>query len=396
MSPPTALLLRALPLLLASAGCYPRLSITVPAADDSGSSADGGGTDAGTSDGGGDGGGTGVLRLDDLLPTDGPTSGDTVVELVGGPFDASVVVRFGDQDAPIDSQTADRLVVRSPPAVDAGPVDVSVQVTGASTSLPDAWTYWQDAEGQAVLTGTWLQLEIGNPTTWTGVAPTFDAWVRFTQPTDSEPWQRYGIPFDSCGDPVDTFSSLQGPEEILFGYSTTLLALTWSDTRQEYAYQALAAPDPMPDQPLLLQAARSDLSPPLALGEVARTPAAPRVTGPDLAADTIPELKYSAPTVTWIPSGQHHVVIAVGDGGTTAFLCIVEDDGDFTIPSALFDELDWVSQTGTEDFAAAWMALAGVSSGVTPLTWTDGEARFDAGLGTIGRIRVVGGPEVAP
>lgn len=392
VSPPRPPPLGALPLLLLAGGCYPRLSIEVPAADDTGP-ADGGSPDGGGSDGGG---GTGFVALDSLLPGDGPTSGDTVVEVLGGPFDDTAVVRFGDRDATIDLIEADRLMVRSPSATDAGMVDVTVEVTGASASRPDGWTYWTDADGDAVLLGTWLQLELANRGTWTGVGPTFDAWVRFTQATDSEPWQRYGVAMDSCGDPADTLSSLQGPDEILFGYSSTLLSLTWDKARQEYTYPAISAPDPQVDAPLQLQATRSGQSPPLALTEVVRTPPWVTVTGPDLAASTVPEMKYVAASVTWVPASFHHVMIIVGVGETASFLCMAQDDGELTIPSARLDELPWESTTGSEASAEVWLAVVGVSTGTTELEWTDGEARFDAGLGLIGRVRFVGGPEMAP
>lgn len=362
------------------AACYPRLEITVPSGDL--------GTDDSGQDGGTDGGTPGELTVDGLLPTDGPTSGDTVVEIVGGPFDSTARVRFGDREGVVENVETDRIQARSPSATAAGLVDLTVELDSAQGSLPDAWYYWEDADGQAVLLGTWLQFTVANDDTWSGGTATFDAWVRYTQATDSQAWQRYGVSMDACGDGADTLSSLQGPKEVLLGYESVLLSLTWAKSRQEYAYQAISAPDPTPDAAIVLQATRSDLSPPLALPEVVRTPPQTTVIAPDLAASDIPELKLDEATITWDPKGYHHVMIQAGTSTEASFLCFASDDGEWTIPSTFFEDLSWTT-TGLERHADIWLSVTGVASGETSLAWTDGVARFDAGLGLIGRVRVV-------
>lgn len=372
--------LPALALLGVGTACYPRLEISIPSGDlgtDSGVGGDGG------ADGGGDGGGH--LELDSLLPTDGPTSGASTVEIVGGPFDDSAQVYFGDAAADIQTIDSDRIGVLAPSFGTPGWVDVRVQQSDRSGTLPDAYHYWEDADGDAIMLGTWMQVSVANDSTWIEGPPTFEGWLRFIHPFDAYAYQRYGVIMDTCADQDDPLSSLRGPDELMLGYSGDELSFTWSDSRQEYAYQASGIPTLEEDAALVLDASRSDLNPPLALTEAARTPERIDVLSPALGSADIPELKYDDATITWTAGGYGHVMIIVGSDDSSDFMCMASDDGSLTIPTSQLDKLDWASGS-TE----VWMAIVGMQSRDTYLPWINGSARIDAGLGLIGRVRVSG------
>jgi len=374
-----AVLLATLPATLpGTLACYPLQDINVPTIET---------TTTPTTPG--DGGTTvDPLAVNSVTPTDGPTSGGTTVVIEGGPFTNQAQVRFGDQTTKVESIDENQITVQSPAVGAAGLVEISITQDAAGGSMPDAFHYWEDAQGKTVLVATWLQLEIANPETWTTSAPTFDAWVRFIQPTDAVPSDRYGVALDTCGEPRDPLSSLVGPDEIRLGYSDFMLSLTWSKARQEYAYLALARPDPREDQAIVLEAARSDQGPALALPEAVYTPSQITLLTPDLGGDGLPELPYGSATVTWTPGGYSHVMIIGGTSDAARFVCMASDDGALTIPSTQFDDFAWTT-VGPTRRTELWLAVAGVTSDENHLDWVNGTARVDAGMGLIGRLRVV-------
>ncbi|MFH1468138.1 MAG: IPT/TIG domain-containing protein [Pseudomonadota bacterium] len=70
-----------------------------------------------------------VLRVDDLSPGHGPTSGQTQVAIAGAGFTGDVSVRFGNGQADVTVIDANTLSVLAP---DAGGMELSVDVTVAS------------------------------------------------------------------------------------------------------------------------------------------------------------------------------------------------------------------------------------------------------------------------
>jgi len=382
------------PLLLCglTAACLPRLSIELPAGSD-----DTGLPDGGSPDGGGDTA-AGDVQLEGISPEDGPTSGGTAVEILGGPFDSATQVTFGHATATVEQTKPTRMVVSAPPASGGAPgaVDLRVTTATASASLPQAFHYWTDAGGDAVLLADWTQLVVADPGSWTDRTPTFDAWVRFTGPTAAGPDARYGVVPGHCGPPIDGTSSLQGPDQVLLGFgTTTALGLTWSTERSEYTWQDSSTPPILIGQPLLLQAARSTRSPDLDLAAVVTSADQLSVTSPDLRSG-IPDVKATQADISWVQDSYDHVMIMGGTASQAAFVCILDDNGSFTIPPDTFAGLPWVTATDGSSAVTIWLAVVGYNLGEAPLDWTNGVARVEAGTGVLGQVNLFTDPTGKP
>ena len=349
------------------------------------SGADGGGLDGGGLDGGSDGG-LELLNLTGLEPADGPTTGGTELELLGGPFDDSIRVDIGETPATVLNVQDAVVRIRTPVAPD-GPATVDVVATTATAqgTLPDAFTWWEGATGKASMLGTWMQLEVQGEL---GPAPSFEAWFRFVDPIDAAPWQRYGIAMGECGPPKSGFSSYQGPAEVDLGFESERLALTWDAAREEYRYLAAGTPKLRADAALGIEIDASTRSPAISLDDIVDTPLPLQLLAPALG-DTPPELEVDEVELSWEDPGTDHIMIAVGTDRDPLFLCMVNDRDGTLLDPHLFDGADWHSRGGGVESLTIWLAVAAVASGQVHLDHDDGELRLDAGTGVIGQVVLV-------
>lgn len=378
-------------LALIGAGCLPRLDIDVPARqDDTAGPGDGGAGDGGVGDGGVE-----APIIERLDPTDGPTNGGTVVAVLGGPFDDSVQVTFDQRGATLATLAEDRITVVAPPSSGGeGSVDVTVRTDGGQAVAADAYTYWDNAGGDTALVGSWLQLVLA------GSADTVvqhESWLRFVEPDAVVPSQRYGLDLDTCGTPTNGLTSRQGPASILLGPAGALLSHTWDGARVEYVYQGGDTPPLATEATLQLQVEASTVSPALALELVAETGTPEGPTAPNLALDT-PQLDADDATLSWVARGHDHVLVSGQVEGEALFLCVLADDGSYTLPATLFDGLDFASGGDGREAATLWLAFAGVDSTVTALPYNGGVAIIDAAVGVAAEVTVTRAPvlEVAP
>lgn len=368
-------------ILLVATACLPRLDITVPGngpdPGDGGSTEDGGAPD--------DTGLPSAPSVSTIDPTDGPTNGGMVVAILGGPFDDSVQVTFDQRGATLATMAEDRLTVVAPPAADgAGSVDITVRTDAGSVTVSDAYTYWDNANGKTVLIGIWTQLiAAGSAST----VVQHDTWVRFVDPVDAVPRDRYGLELGECGMPSNGLTSRQGPATVQLGHPDALLDLPWNGERLEYTWSGDTLPALVTEDQLTFVTPLSSLSPALTLDEVAEvgTPSGP--TSPNLTLDA-PQLISEAAQVTWTAGDADYVMLAGANEGGTMFVCLAPDSGSFTIPSDLFEDLAFEPRDASSEQAAMWLGFGRATSVETELEYDAGLAIFDTILGVAGEVTV--------
>ena len=266
-------------------------------------------------------------------------------EILGGPFDGSVVVTIGGNDADVLSIEADRLVVELPPAAE-GMRDVVVEGELASAQLDNGIRYFEDGTGLAGTIGAieWYELQ---GSYWTEDSSDFgSAWWGLVEPEDVHYWSLFGVEEDSCVAAAE-FPTLRFMDT---GLATTSLStgdrsidLEGLDDRtfdtslsraeyQEYAtYGVDVSGGTLPD---------------FAIPDLARTGAAFDLYAPYVFGSAPPELKKNELDIEWGQADADRMIIWVEryDEDLSEVIetvaCVARDDGSFSVPGATWQE-DW-------------------------------------------------------
>ena len=85
--------------------------------------------------------GAGPAQIDSIVPSMGPASGGTVVEIQGANFLEESQVHFGEAEASAIEWLSATLIRATTPANGAGTVDVSVSDVNGTATLPNSFTY---------------------------------------------------------------------------------------------------------------------------------------------------------------------------------------------------------------------------------------------------------------
>ena len=384
-------------LLAWAAGCFPRLPVAVDGrAVDTGGSPDGG--DGGAADGGAADSGQDSVKLTAVEPADGPTGGGLEVTLRGGPFDPDTAAAwFGGQAATVLDVRDDSLVVELPPNA-AGTVAVEVASGGATASLPDAFTYWEDAGGLATALATWIYYRPAYPSYWgEDDALMVSTWAAFIEPADAWPADLYARERNSC-EPSASAPALTavttGPDQVEMWAAGHSVALpkggsgTYSDlSGVTWSYA--------PDEDVGFAAAASAAAPALEFDAVARTPPTLEIDDPPMATDATPSVSRDAVVFRWTPVGADYLrFVVTDDNGDTVAICYADDDGDFQIPSSYFESLEYsivYEGDGWLDWhyeAIVFVTVVAFDEDETVLDHDDGLLRAQAGFGVYGTVGI--------
>ena len=140
-----------------------------------------------------------------VQPEVGPTSGGSIVTILGDEIDQASSVRFGGEPATILGTEDGALVVETP-AHAAGAVDVEVEVTGNTATLASAYTYYPTQEGlyggivrPTVFVYDPLWFSIGSPYTTIEYGPYLQIDLLFNTPVpQSDTFLGASPPVGSC------------------------------------------------------------------------------------------------------------------------------------------------------------------------------------------------------
>ncbi len=302
-------------------------------------------TEEGDADADADADTDGTISITGLDPYYGTTVGGQTVTISGGPFDSSATVRFGANTATIQNFGTSSLRVTTPSASGEGTVDVLVTTDDGSGSAQDAFLYFEDGAGKAGLVGDigWY-VYLGN--FWKDPTPFGAAWFSVMVPDDFHLWEWYAPGTDNCVDDsysptskiyvyeVDSRTAVMRPSS---GSSTTL---TWDSFALQYAYEDLSAAQYQANTTYNLDTIESSDFVPIEVTRLAKTPATFNITAPTMTGSAPARVSRSSFNIRWSGSGgdatiiMAHMYNAAGTAIDQSVYCVVNDDGDFTIPSS--------------------------------------------------------------
>ena len=292
------------------------------------------------------------LELTGLSPAYGLSGGGDRVVLTGGIFNNEATVSFGDDPGVVIFADSDSLDVRVPRHdMDAlsEKVDISVSLWDQSATLPAAFSYWRDAEGELGLTGL-IQISqtVGD---YQPATTTAKAQLTFVDPSATiDPMDWWGIPLDSCVNDSDaTFSytanelDAQGATVRLVGTDGSTVDLVGTGG----TYAATTIPGATADSGWLgLQVDGDGLFPPFEMSQLSRSLGPVTLLGPLIDAATKPEIVAIQPFV-WGTTSADFVLIELDQYDSTGtsvidgIRCMSSNNGEIAIDAMKLD--GWVS-----------------------------------------------------
>ncbi|MCB9797706.1 MAG: IPT/TIG domain-containing protein [Alphaproteobacteria bacterium] len=283
-------------------------------------------------------------------PAYGPASGGTLVSLIGGPFDETTTVRFGDVPATITDRTQTTLTARSPAGAD-GAVDLVLTNAEGRTTLPEAFYYFTDGGGLAGTFGElwWVDYQ-GNywtnpPTDFGGArwslieAQDLDYWDLFA-PAEDTCRSEYSFPGDILVYDLDVPStSIRSSSSANINMSWDSEALQWASTAELTSAQWVA------NSTYDLTTINDGVLPGFTVQPLVTTPRAFSVTGPSQLVHNdqyLQNITRNQLNFTWSSSDADAMVLqfgitnAAGTGFQEVVTCWARNDGSFNVPASSF------------------------------------------------------------
>jgi hypothetical protein len=308
-----------------------------------------------TDDTGGGEGDTGSMTTELLVeaisPSEGTTAGGQAVELIGGPFDQTVVVELCGRSAVVTAVAEGSLVFETPPSL-AGQCDLRVSTEDAEGERLNAYTYWEDAGGQVIALASWTRTDLANPAHWT-TAPDpklrVDAAVVTAREVALEDFYTSGR--DSCqrtdGDSRQAqwsaLGSVNAGPNVVSGSVGAPVDVPW-DPNLGFYEGFLDAELYEPGQSLFLNYSESTIYPAFEAAPTYQAPSPFRVTLPDVHGASAPWAHSYNLDIGWTGGAADYVGIDIWSLSTSQRVrCAVEDDGFFEVPASLLSDFpqDW-------------------------------------------------------
>jgi len=343
------------------AGCggltayYPDGRVDPVDTGDTGDTGDSG--DTGETGDTGEAGDTGTLPLDvtEVDPQHGSTSGGTEVEIIGGPFDGSAEVFFGDQRATVQN-TGQTWITAVTPRGTEGAATVRVVTDTHEGEAAGAFNYWADGSGLVGTYGSFSHTRYVG-TYWCVEEPCVDetdlgtpestasASIAFLSPGTLEWWQNWAPSFNQCASDYEPSLSadVYEPDVANMTLKRSSIALNLQQGTGEvpsfyYVTTGNVASSFINSSSYTLESRGSATWPAYEINGVVNTPGLFSITSPIVTGDTLPRVRRSSFRVAWNGSGGDYVVIRATRLGTTGSVleevtCVVDDIGSFTIPS---------------------------------------------------------------
>lgn len=267
-------------------------------------------------------------EVDALSPADGTDAGGDEVVLTGRGLGGDVRVWFGATEVEVVEAGERSLVVRTP-AHAPGPVAVTVARGDDEAVLDPGFTYWPDRTGLVVGVAALLYSEDLGGAGYTGVDGAYWPVV----PADAELWQLFGE-WDTCGGLGSLAATTWDADVWLTDQGGVPWTLAWRDDafRGSWAASAWEGLDAMG-----VAGSAGDAGPAwsvepffgptgaVALGSPALEDGVGAIGGGDLA-------------LTWVEGDGDFLLVQVV--GATSLLCVLADDGAFTLPAASVPAVD--------------------------------------------------------
>ncbi len=373
---------------LALCGCFSRLEVaggagvdddTAPTGDAGGDDASGGG-DEGGGDGGDDGGGPLAPGVSSVDPAHGSTAGGRVVRLSGAHLDPGARVYFGAAEATVQNRGDTVLDVVVPAAAGgAGVVDVRVETDAGADTAAGAFTYWQDASGQAVVHVRGRVLELRADT---GTTTDFYALGAHTSPVDA--WLTdLQAAQGACAAsfPADA-DLLDGPSALVLEGGAGRFDLTWDAGDRVHTHDdSVTSVDDLKAAALRVSAPSGGAWPafeaPAALG----FPSYVRLFSPDPNSPGS-HVDRDNLQVTWTATDADRVMVGLQDAVTgNVLVCATRNTGAFAVPDSIFDSFEPYASEWWTDYYVVQFTLVAYRDTATTLPFNNGELRAQGGIG---------------
>ena len=288
---------------------------------------------------------TDTLSVEAISPSYSSTLGGAEAEILGGPFDGSVSVTVGGNEAQVLEVEKDRLVVELPPAEE-GLRDVEVVSALAAGELEDGLRYFEDGTGLAGTLGAieWYELQ---GTYWTEDSSDFgSAWWGLVEPADLHYWSLFGVEEDSCVAGAE-FPSLRFMDT---GLATTSLQVDGLDIElealEDRTFDSLLEVGEFQERATYGVELSGGELPDFAIEELARTGAAFDLYEPYVFGSAPPELRKNELDIEWGQADADRMIIWVErydedlEEIIETVACVARDDGSFKVPGSAWSE-DW-------------------------------------------------------
>lgn len=341
--------------------------------------------------------------ISSIEPAYGSTLGNTELTIIGGPFTGNTTVTIGGYETPIISNTGSRIRVLTPSSNAEAAAEVRVDLDEGFALAPEPFYYFDEGAGLAGAVGFIEMTELiggywtdSNGNQITDGAKEGSVFIGFNQATDFHWWQFYTSSMDTCslagidanGDGVyDTtspphyeysgsliLSDIGASTITLAGQSIQALSRGSSDLNDinYYFYQdnGIAETDILDNSFFSLEIDEGPLVglniPQFARASKQAIPSSPNMSGVN------PVTIASNQTFTWTSSGADWIQIQmfhrnISNLIDSNIICVVEDDGLFTIPNGLHQ--NWVSGE------AVYVQFSRVFESNTTLPHNNSEAR---------------------
>ena len=389
--------------LLLICGCYPEVALDESAwatngtGGDSGSDDEGGGAGSGDGDGGGDsgdgsddgggegsgdGGGSGVV-LEAIEPAHGSTDGGRELILTGEGLSADATVFFGESSTTVSSLDDEGAVVVHPASDATGLVDVRVEQETGEATLPEAFTYWQDATDQAIATVSWIHFVDGG-TAWWGDSHV-QAEAHLFDPADLSPADFWVDEVGSCTLSGPEATAVEGPETVTIALGDGQALSLEADGAGSWSTRAEAPEDYVVGATLAVEVEEAHY-PALGASELREAPPVFTSMTPDLVWWGSGSINADDPTIQWYGSSGDLVYIELQDldSGDTV-RCLSEDDGAFTIPDGALEAFEW-EEGWWSTSVELWVMVATLRADATIQDFDSGELRSLMGYGVAGLV----------
>ena len=313
-----------------------------------------------------------IVGVDSVSPDYATTLGGQV-DILGGPFDDSARVFVDELEAEVISVERNAIRV-SLPELDLGWADIRVDVEDGEGSLDDALRIYQDGTGLAGSMGAleWYELQ---GSFWTQDSQDFgSAWWGLIQPEDTHYWSLFGVQDNGCiSNP--SFPQLQviatGAEQVVLESeqaSVTLLA-----AEDEIFDATLRSQDYLEWADYGVPSLSGSVLPEFGIERLAATPGSFELFSPDFSTSTPPKLSKDALYFEWGEVEADRIIIQVErraqddiEDIQETVVCVVDNDGDFEIPSDVWDD-----QWSSDEWLYLYVGAVREDGGIIPLNNSD-------------------------
>ena len=303
--------------------------------------------------------------IQNITPRFGPTTGNTLITITGGPYDAGTQVFFGPVQASIVYQTTNELQVLSPTAQNEGAVDIRVTTLSDSASYPLGFAYFLNATGDTGAIG-FLRYYSLMGTYWEAGSTLNqgEAEIIFLNSPDLHLWELVVPALDTCSPTTYSYSgnvTLYNMQETQIQLQSSLgsqITLYW-DTQLSLYKSSTLSQSALPNNTFY------DLMPftgnlqGFEVPSIAKTSQPASISNPALQGGSPPTISQYQ-QFNWTPSGASWIGITVAvnnnplNGSYVDMInCMVVDDGDFTIQGNFFTQ--WIAGRQVDVFFSRYV-----------------------------------------